>query len=102
MRCSKCGQDNPEQVQFCLRCHAPLRFTCPGCQHLQDHGDQCDQCGLNFGKYTTMLLLQAQTEAQSEHKRLLRRNSILKQIVLLPITGGLSLFGLLRSLFKRD
>jgi len=49
-----------------------------------------------------MLLLQAQTQAQQERKDLQKRNSIIKHIVLVPITGGLSLLGFLRFLKRRD
>ena len=79
-----------------------MRYACPACHHLQDHGGQCDQCGVDFGKYAAMLLLQAQTQAQQERKDLQKRNSIIKHIVLVPITGGLSLLGFLRFLKRRD
>ena len=102
VRCSKCEQPNPETAQYCVRCHTPLRFTCPSCKHVQDHGGKCDQCGLDFMKYAMTLVFQAQTNAQLSREKKLKRSSILKQILLLPLTGGLSLLGYLRSIFRRD
>ena len=102
MRCPKCGRENSATVQFCVGCHAPLRFTCPACHHRQDHGGQCDQCEVDFAKYATLLVLQAQTQAQQEREDLRQtRNSLLKQIVLLPITGWVSLLGFLGFLRRR-
>ena len=102
MTCPKCGQDNPETIQFCLRCHAPLRYTCPACQHLQDHGGQCDQCGVDFAKYAAMLVFQAQTQAQRGREVLRKRNSVIKHLLLLPITGGLSLLSFLPFFRRRN
>lgn len=75
----------------------PLRFTCPACKHVQLHGGTCDQCGVDFGKYAAMLVFQAQAQADQSRQRTKDRNSILKQILLLPVTGGLSLIGFFRS-----
>jgi hypothetical protein len=97
MRCVKCGQENPETNEFCLRCHYPARFTCPACKHVQDHGGQCDQCGLDFAKYATMLVFQGQTAAKQARQHKKGRDKILRQIVLLPITGGWSLLKYLRQ-----
>ena len=91
MQCPKCAQENPDAAQFCTRCHAALRYTCPACQHVQTHGGKCDQCGVDFAKYAVVLITQAQTKTSKERERMQRRTSILKQILLLPITGGLSL-----------
>ena len=102
MRCPKCSQENSGTNQFCLRCHAPLRYTCPGCHHQQDHGGQCDQCGLDFAKYAAMMVFQAQTQAQKQREKSRTKNSIIKQVLLLPITGGLSLLGYLRSRARRE
>jgi double zinc ribbon protein len=102
MNCLKCGGDNPEKVQFCLRCHAPLRYTCPACHHAQDHGGQCEQCGVDFAKYGAMLVFHAQEKAQLEREKSRQRGSLFKQILLLPITGGLSIVSFIRSLRERD
>jgi hypothetical protein len=97
MRCAKCGQENPDSNEFCSRCHNPTRYTCPSCGHIQEHGGQCDQCGLDFVKYATMLVFQGQTAAQQarQHKKV--RGGILRQILLLPITGEWSLLKFLRQ-----
>ena len=102
MSCPKCGRENSATVQFCVGCHAPLRYTCPACQHIQDHGGQCDQCGVDFVKYAAMMVFQAQTQAQKQREKSRTKNSIIKQVLLLPITGGLSLLGYLRSRARRE
>ncbi|MBZ5545479.1 MAG: hypothetical protein LAO07_17675, partial [Acidobacteriia bacterium] len=75
----------------CGRCHTPLRYTCPACKHVQTHGGKCDQCGVDFAKYSAMLIFSAQNAAQREHDRTRERTSFIKQLLLLPITGGISL-----------
>jgi hypothetical protein len=100
MDCPKCRHANPETVQYCLRCHTPLRYVCPTCQHTQREGGKCEQCGLDFAKYAMMLQFQMQSQAQQQRQRSNTRKSIIKQILLLPITGGLSLLGFLRSRFR--
>ncbi|MBI4460476.1 MAG: zinc ribbon domain-containing protein [Acidobacteria bacterium] len=100
--CSKCGHNNPETFQFCVRCHTPLRYTCPSCKHVQEHGGQCDQCGLDFMKYGMTLMFQAQAQARQERERTLKRSGIIKQIILAPLTGGLSLLWFFRSRMRRD
>lgn len=97
MRCAKCGQENPDTHEFCSRCHAPARFTCPSCKHSQDHGGKCEKCGLDFAKYATMLFLQGKTAIRQEWERKKGRNEIVRQILLLPITGGWSLLKYLRQ-----
>ena len=99
MTCPKCSHVNPDGIQFCTRCHAPLRYTCPACKHVQDHSGNCDQCGVDFAKYAAVLMAQAQSRAEQDRERSKRRSSIVKQIVLLPVTGGLSL---LKFFFSRN
>ena len=91
MRCPKCSQENTDAAQYCSRCHAPLRFVCPACKHVQTHGDKCEKCGVDFAKYAGMMMFQVKTQADKEHERLRQRAGFFKQILLLPITGGLSL-----------
>src|SRR3990170_1514964 len=31
VRCLRCGQENPREAQFCMRCGAALSRTCPAC-----------------------------------------------------------------------
>jgi hypothetical protein len=91
MQCPKCRHENPEKAQYCVRCHAPLRYTCPACKHVQARGGQCDKCGVDFAKYAAMLVFSAQDAAARERERTRAQTSIIKQILLLPITGGISL-----------
>ncbi len=91
MQCSKCKAENSESVTYCVRCHAPLKYTCPSCQHLQLHGGTCERCGVDFAKYAAMLVFRARDAAQSGHAKAKGRAAIWKQIFLLPITGGFSL-----------
>ncbi len=96
VKCSACGHENPESAQFCLRCHAPLRFTCPACHHAQDHGGQCDRCGVDFLKYASALAFAGINNLQQARTSKKHRTEIFNQIFLLPITGGWSLLKLLR------
>ncbi len=102
MRCPKCGTENSDKVQFCTRCHTTLRYICPACQHDQAQGGKCEKCGVDFAKYVMMLQFQAKAEADRERERVRGRTSIIKQIVLLPITGGFSLFKFIRSRLLGD
>ncbi|MGA2985167.1 MAG: hypothetical protein ABSG32_15260 [Terriglobia bacterium] len=46
---------------------------------------------MDFAKYAAMLVFQAKDTAQAERTKVKGRSAILKQLILLPITGGLSL-----------
>jgi hypothetical protein len=102
MRCPKCQQENPAGTRFCKRCHTPLTYTCPSCKHVQEHGGTCDKCGVDFAKYATLLMFQVKDEAAKERERARTRASLAKQLVLLPITGGISLVKYLLSLLRGD
>lgn len=102
MRCSKCQHDNPDSAQYCLRCHTPLRYVCPACRHVQRHGGQCDACGVDFMKYAMTLEFQMKQQGKQERERFRTRTSILKQTLLLPLTGGLSLLKFVRARFRGD
>ena len=91
MQCPKCKTENSEKITYCVRCHTPLKYICPSCKHVQLQGGKCEKCGVDFAKYAAMLVFQAKDTAQSERARVKGRAAILKQILLLPITGGLSL-----------
>jgi ribosomal protein L37AE/L43A len=93
---------NPEKAQFCVRCHAPLTYTCPACHHVQIHGGTCDQCGVDFAKYAAMLVFQARDAASRSRERTKARASWLRQLLLLPLTGGISLVKHLLSRLRRD
>lgn len=97
MTCPKCHHENPETARFCVRCHMTLRFSCPACHHTQEHGGKCDQCGLDFGKYAGVLGFQMENEVRAEGERVKTRNDLVKQALLLPVTGGWSLLRYLRT-----
>jgi hypothetical protein len=101
MRCPKCRHENSERAQFCTRCHAPLHFTCPACRHVQDHGGKCDQCGVDFAKYAAMLVFQTRDGAQEKRRHTREKTSLAKQILLIPLTGGLSLLKYVLSRLRR-
>ncbi len=46
---------------------------------------------MDFAKYSAMLVFRAQDDAHRDRERSRTRTSIVKQILLLPITGGISL-----------
>ncbi len=91
IQCPKCGGDAREVARFCPRCHATLRFECPACKHEQRQGGVCEKCGVNFAKYVTAVVAAKKVEADQVHDRIERRTGIIKQVFLLPVTGGLSL-----------
>ena len=102
MVCPKCSKETPATAQFCVYCHTPVRYTCPSCKNQQDHGGQCDKCGTDFAKYAAMLVVQAQSQAELQRDRTNSRQSLLKQLLLLPITGGFSLLKQLRRQARGD
>jgi hypothetical protein len=77
-----------------------LSYICPACKHVQARGGQCEQCGVDFAKYSAMLLFAAQETANRERERTRARTSIVRQIILLPITGGISLVKYLLGLWR--
>ena len=95
MLCPKCKQENAEHVTYCVRCHAPLKFTCPACQHVQLQGGNCEKCGVDFAKYAAMMVFQAKTASEAERERSHTNASLWRQAYLAPLTGGLSLVKLL-------
>ena len=97
MQCHKCGQENPDTNEFCSRCHNPSKFTCPACRHIQEHGGKCDECGVDFVKYAMMLVFQDQVSTQRARLRKKGRGEVIRQIFLLPITGGWSLLKYLKQ-----
>ena len=97
MLCPKCKQENGEQVTYCVRCHAPLKYTCPACKHVQLQGGNCERCGVDFAKYAAMMVFQAKTASEAERERSRANAGLLRQAYLAPLTGGLSLLKLLRQ-----
>ncbi|HXN72169.1 MAG TPA: zinc ribbon domain-containing protein [Candidatus Acidoferrales bacterium] len=91
IKCPKCGSDVREIARFCQRCHATLRYECPACKHEQRKGGSCEKCGVDFIKYISSVVAAKRIEADQVHDRIDRRTVIIKQVFLLPITGGISL-----------
>ena len=102
MKCPKCSQENLESARFCSRCHAPLRYICPACKHVQSQGEKCEKCGVDFAKYAAMLVFKAQQDSGLAKDRARARMGIVKQILLLPITGGISLLKYLLGQLRGD
>ena len=100
--CAKCGQPNRDGVQFCVRCHTPLRFTCPACAHVQTRGGACEACGVDFVKYGMMKLAALQTDLEQARERTKNRAALLKSLALVPLTGGLSLLKYFRARRRSD
>jgi hypothetical protein len=100
VKCPKCGVDAREVARFCQRCHMTLRFTCPACKHEQRKGGSCEKCGVDFLKYITAVVDAKKDNRDAAHDRLERRSSFVKNILFIPLTGGLSLLSLLRP--KKD
>ena len=102
VKCPKCGSDVREIARFCRRCHMTMRYTCPSCGHDQRQGGTCEKCGINFAKYIGAVVAGKKAEADAMHERLERRADLLKHILWIPLTGGLSLVKLLFKHAKRD
>lgn len=74
-----------------------MRYTCPACKHTQDHGGKCDACGTDFEKYLVALNMQMEAVAQAERQNAKARSSLVRQVFLVPLTGGLSLIKYFRE-----
>ena len=79
-----------------------MKYLCPSCKHVQLQGGKCEKCGVDFAKYAAMLVFQAQDVAQSERDKSKNRTAIIKQVLLLPITGGYSLMKYFLGRARRD
>src|SRR5271155_936697 len=95
--CPKCGAAVREVARFCQRCHLTMRFECPSCGNKQRTGVKCEKCGINFVKYIGAVVAAKQTEADTIQAKLDRRSAFLKNLVALPLTGGISL---VKQLFR--
>jgi predicted RNA-binding Zn-ribbon protein involved in translation (DUF1610 family) len=102
IKCPKCGSNVRDVARFCRRCHATMRYTCPSCGHDQRQGGTCEKCGINFIKYIGAVVTVKKAEADMVHERLERRADLLKHILSIPLTGGLSLIKLLFKHAHRD
>ena len=102
MKCPKCQCENPGTARFCVQCHTPLLFICPSCKQTQQHGGTCDQCGVDFAKYAVMLEFQMERECRGQRERAKTRNDLVKQALLLPVTGGWSLLKYMRTALRGE
>ncbi|MBZ5671025.1 MAG: hypothetical protein LAO04_15015 [Acidobacteriia bacterium] len=57
---------------------------------------------MDFAKYATMLAFRARDDAAAQRSRAKTRATVWRQILLLPITGGLSLVKLLLGKLRGD
>jgi hypothetical protein len=96
IKCPKCKSDARDIARFCPRCHATLRYECPSCSHEQRQGGKCEKCGIDFLKYVGAVVAAKQAEADVIHDRIQQRSELIKNILWVPVTGGLSL---MRQLF---
>jgi hypothetical protein len=95
--CPKCGAAVREVARFCQRCHMTMRFECPSCGNKQRTGVKCEKCGINFVKYIGAVVAAKQSEADAIQAKLDRRSAFLKNLVAIPLTGGISL---VKQLFR--
>jgi len=84
MQCPKCKTENAETVTYCVRCHTPLKYTCPACKHIQLQGGKCEKCGVDFAKYVAMMVFHAKESAQLGRKKAMWRPPVWAQIVFFP------------------
>ena len=50
MICSNCQHQNPENMNFCMNCGAPLRYSCPNCKQVNAAtATFCSHCGQVLG-----------------------------------------------------
>ena len=96
MNCPKCGSEAGDTARFCRRCHTTLRFECPSCKHEQRQGGKCEKCGVDFLKYIGAVVAAKKAEADLVHERIEQRSSMLKNLLMIPLTMGIPL---IRDLF---
>ncbi len=102
MQCPKCQFENPDTTRFCRRCHMTLLFICPACNHTQRQGGKCEQCGVDFIKYALVMQSQMEVQASRARDQARTRGALVKQALLLPLTGGLSLFKFVRTMLRGE
>jgi hypothetical protein len=90
--CPKCGAAVREVARFCQRCHMTMRFECPSCGNKQRTGVKCEKCGINFVKYIGAVVAPKQAEQDTIEAKMDRRSALLKNVLAIPLTGGLKLF----------
>ena len=73
-----------------------LRFSCPACKNEQRTGGTCEKCGVDFLKYIVAVVDAKKQSRDAEQERFDRRTGLVKNILAIPLTGGLSLLALFR------
>jgi len=73
-----------------------LRYSCPACKNEQRKGGTCEKCGVDFLKYIVAVVDAKRDTRDVEQERLDRRSGLIKNVLMIPLTGGLSLLKLLR------
>jgi predicted RNA-binding Zn-ribbon protein involved in translation (DUF1610 family) len=91
VECPKCGATVRAIARFCQRCHNTMRYDCPACGHQQRTGGKCEECGINFIKYVTAVVAAKQAEADAIHDKIEQRSTLMKNLLFIPFTGGISL-----------
>jgi uncharacterized membrane protein YvbJ len=86
-----------EVARFCQRCHMTMRFECPSCGNKQRVGVKCEKCGIDFVKYIGAVVAAKQVEEDAIEAKMDRRRALLKNVLAIPFTGGISLF---KQLFR--
>lgn len=91
VKCPKCGATVRAIARFCQRCHNTMRYECPACGQQQRTGGKCEKCGINFIKYVTAVVAAKQAEADAIHDKIEQRSTLMKNLLFIPFTGGISL-----------
>lgn len=74
-----------------------MRYECPSCGNKQRTGVTCEKCGINFVKYIGAVVTAKKPAQDVLDERHDQRTALLKNIVAIPFTGGISLF---KQLFR--
>jgi PHP family Zn ribbon phosphoesterase len=91
MQCPKCKTENSERVSYCVRCHTPLKYTCPACRHVQLQGGICEKCGVNLAKYAAMQVFLAKDAAEEKRQNTGWRPPLWAHIIFFPIPAVIQL-----------
>jgi hypothetical protein len=75
----------------CPKCGSEARDVARSCRHEQRQGGVCESCGIDFLKYVAAVVAGKQSETDVISDRLEQRSTLLKNILWVPLTGGLSL-----------
>lgn len=68
-----------------------MRYECPACGHQQRTGGNCDKCEINFIKYVGAVVAGKRAQADAIHDKIEQRSTLLKNLLFIPFTGGITL-----------